>query len=161
MYKFPSKQIGLEDFGLPLGVKISSDNRWVKKAKLIPWEEIELKYAALFKNRKGNVAKPLCLALGALIIQTEYQYSDVETALQIQETPCLQFFCGLPAYEDKQPFDSSLMVYFRKRLTPEILGEINEMIISKIKDDELPPDPPSTINTLLLDCCGVLSSFRR
>ena len=29
----------------------------------------------------------------------------------------------------KLPFDPSLMVYFRKRLTPEVLGEINEMIV--------------------------------
>jgi hypothetical protein len=39
----------------------------------------------------------------------------------------------MPSYEEKLPFDSSLMVYFRKRLTPEILGDINEMIISKAK----------------------------
>ena len=142
MYRFPSKQIGLEDFGLPMGVKISTDNRWVKKAALIPWEEIEKRYAALFKNRKGNVAKPLRLALGSLIIQTERGISDVETALQIKETPCLQYFCGMPTYEDKPPFNPSAMVFFRKRLTPEILGEINEMIISKSNDDDLPPEPP-------------------
>ena len=140
MYKFPSKQIGINDFGMPSGVKLDSENRWVKKAALIPWDEIESRYAALFKNRKGNVAKPLRLALGSLIIQTERGISDVETALQIQETPCLQYFCGMPAYEDKLPFDPSLMVYFRKRLTPEILGEINEMIIAKSKDGKPPPD---------------------
>jgi len=32
---------------------------------------------------------------------------------------------------DEAPFDPSLLVWFRKRLTPEILGEINEMIIAK------------------------------
>lgn len=93
----------LSDFGLPMGVTLSPDNRWVKKAELIPWEEIEIRYAALFKNRKGNVAKPLRLALGALIIQTERRLSDEETPLQIQETPCLQYFCGLPEYKDKLP----------------------------------------------------------
>ena len=45
----------------------------------------------------------------------------------IQENPYLQYFCGYPGYDDeKLPFDPSLMVYFRKRLTPEVLGEINE-----------------------------------
>ena len=127
MYKFLSKQMSISDFGMPLGITLSPDNRWAKKADTIPWDEIEIRYAALFKNKKGNVAKPLRLALGALIIQTEYQYPDTEVPLQIQETPCLQFFCGLPEYQDKPPFDSSLMVYFRKRLTPEIFGEINEM----------------------------------
>jgi len=28
------------------------------------------------------------------------------------------------------------MVYFRKRLTPEVLGEINEMIIANARNDE-------------------------
>ena len=82
--------------------------------------------AALFSNRKGNVIKPLRLALGACIIQAEYGYSDEETAMQIQENPHLQSFCGYPGYDDeKLPFDPSLMVYFRKRLAPEVLGEIN------------------------------------
>ena len=140
MYKFPSKQISFSDFGQPVGMKISSDNRWVKKAELIPWDEIEIRYAGLFKNRKGNVAKPLRLALGALIIQTERRLSDEETPLQIRETPCLQYFCGMPEYKDELPFDPSLMVYFRKRLTPEILGEINEMIIAKAGEKDKPED---------------------
>ena len=80
------------------------------------------------------MAKPLRLALGACIIQAEYGYSDEETALQIQENPYLQYFCGYPGYDDeKLPFDPSLMVYFRKRLTPEVLGEINEMILRDAK----------------------------
>jgi len=141
MYKFPSKQISVTDFWMRLGLKLDPENRWVKKAETIPWEDIELRYAALFQNGKGNVAKPLRMALGALLIQTEYQYSDTEVPLQIQETPCLQYFCGLPGYEDKPPFDSSLMVYFRKRLTREILGEINEMVIARAEKKEPPPPP--------------------
>lgn len=46
----------------------------------IPWPEIEKRCATLFTNRKGNVAKPLRLALGVCIIQAEYGYSDEETA---------------------------------------------------------------------------------
>lgn len=34
-------------------------------------------------NRKGNVAKPLCLALGVCIIQSEYSFSDEEIAQMI------------------------------------------------------------------------------
>ena len=46
----------------------------------------------------------------------------------------MQYFCGYPGYDDeKLPFDPSLMVYFRKRLTPEVLGEINEMILRDAK----------------------------
>lgn len=136
MYKFGDNQISFSDFGQPVGMKMNPNNRWVRKAETIPWKECEIRYAHLFKNKKGNVAKPLRLALGACIIQAEYGYSDEETVLQIQENPYLQFFCGFPGYRDERPFDPSLMVYFRKRLTPEILGEINELIVKRAKASE-------------------------
>ena len=86
-------------------------------------------------------------------------YSDEEVALQIQETAYLQFFCGYTEYNDeKLPFDPSLMVYFRKRLTPEILGEINEMIISNADEepnensnDDNDSNPPSNSGTMIVD----------
>ena len=135
MYRYSNGQISLADFKQPVGMNLKERNRWVKKAQTIPWLEIEKRYAALFTNRKGNVAKPLRLALGACIIQAEYGFSDEETALMIQENPYLQYFCGYPGYDDeKLPFDPSLMVYFRKRLTPEVLGEINEMIVRDAKE---------------------------
>ena len=136
MYKYKSGQISITDFGQPLGMKLNENNRWVKKAELIPWEKIEKQYAGLFKSKTGNTAKPLRLVLGACIIQTEYGFSDEETALMIQENPYLQYFCGYDSYDDsKPPFDPSSMVYFRKRLTPEILGEINELILSENQKD--------------------------
>ena len=138
MYRYSNGQISLADFKQPVGMNLKESNRWVKKAQTIPWPEIEKRCAALFTNRKGNVAKPLRLALGACIIQAEYGYSDEETALQIQENPYLQYFCGYPGYDDeKLPFDPSLMVYFRKRLTPEVLGEINEMIVRDAKERQV------------------------
>lgn len=135
MYRYSNGQISLADFKQPVGMNLKESNRWVKKALTIPWLEIEKRYAALFTNRKGNVAKPLRLALSACIIQAEYGFSDEETALMIQENPYLQYFCRYPGYDDeKLPFDPSLMVYFRKRLTPEVLGEINEMIVRDAKE---------------------------
>ena len=156
MYKIQSKQIGFTDFGMPLGMKLNPENRWVKKSDTIPWEEIEERYAALFKSEKGNVAKPLRLALGALIIQTDRGIVDTEVPLQIGETPCLQYFCGFSEYKDELPFDASSLVHFRKRLTAEILGEINEMIIANATRQEKDPaddddvDPPNG-GTLLVD----------
>lgn len=102
MYRYSNGQISLADFKQPVGMNLKESNRWVKKAQTIPWPEIEKRCAALFTNRKGNVAKPLRLALGACIIQAEYGYSDEETALQIQENPYLQYFCGYPGYDDEK-----------------------------------------------------------
>ena len=175
MYRYSNGQISLSDFKQPVGMNLKESNRWVKKAQTIPWLDIEKRYAKLFTNRKGNVAKPLRLALGACIIQAEYGFSDEETALMIQENPYLQYFCGYPGYDDeKLPFDPSLMVYFRKRLTPEILGEINEMILSDAKerqekeaeqnrnddDDSAPPSGGGNSGTLIVDATCAPSNIR-
>lgn len=169
MYRYSNGQISLSDFKQPVGMNLKENNRWVKKAQTIPWIEIEKRYAALFTNRKGNVAKPLRLALGACIIQTEYGYSDDEITLQIQENPYLQYFCGYAGYDDsKLPFDPSLMVYFRKRLTPEVLGEINEMILrdaarsEEKKDDNDDDDDDGSGNsgTLTIDATCAPSNIR-
>ena len=174
MYRYSNGQISLTDFKQPVGMNLKESNRWVKKAQTIPWLEIEKRYAALFTNRKGNVAKPLRLALGACIIQAEYSFSDEETALMIQENPYLQYFCGYPGYDDeKLPFDPSLMVYFRKRLTPEVLGEINEMIVRDAKerqekgagskDDDDSDDAPGSggnRGTMIMDATCAPSNIR-
>ena len=166
MYRYSNGQISLSDFKQPVGMNLKESNRWVKKAQTIPWLDIEKRYAKLFTNRKGNVAKPLRLALGACIIQAEYGYSDEETALQIQENPYLQYFCGYAGYDDERlPFDPSLMVYFRKRLTPEVLGEINEMILgtaAKTNDNDKhdPPAGGGNSGTLIVDATCAPSNIR-
>ncbi len=169
MYRYSNGQISLSDFKQPVGMNLKENNRWVKKAQTIPWREIEKRYAALFTNRKGNVAKPLRLALGACIIQAEYGYSDEEVSLQIQENPYLQYFCGYAGYDDsKLPFDPSLMVYFRKRLTPEVLGEINEMILrdaakaeeKKDDNDDDSDDDNGNSGTLTIDATCAPSNIR-
>ncbi|WP_289391605.1 transposase, partial [uncultured Phocaeicola sp.] len=74
-----------------MGLHMNSDNRWIKLADRIPWDEFEVKYARLFPSGTGNVAKPFRMALGALIIQTKFQYSDRELVEQITENPYLQY----------------------------------------------------------------------
>ena len=95
---------------------------------MIPWDEIEDRYAELFPSKVGMPAKPLRTALGSLLIQKEYGYSDRELVEQIKENPYYQYFIGLPGYEYKAPFVPSLLVEFRKRLDENVLAEINEMI---------------------------------
>jgi len=137
MYRYSNGQISLMDFQQPMGMQLREDNRWVKKAQMIPWNKIEKKYADLFPSKTGNVAKPLQLALGACLIQLEFGFSDVEVALQIQENAYMQYFCGYSGYDDsKPPFEASSMVHFRKRLTPEIIAEINEMIIQEAQKSD-------------------------
>ena len=131
MYKFKrEKQISFTDFNQPQGMQMNPDNRWVKKATMIPWDTIEAEYAKLFPSHTGMPAKPLRMALGSLLIQKQYHYPDEELVEQIRENPYYQYFIGLPGYEDKIPFVPSLLVEFRKRLSEDVLNEINEMIIA-------------------------------
>ena len=55
------RQLGLTDFNQPIGLKMNPENRWVKKAELIPWPAIEDRYAELFPSKTGMPAKPLRL----------------------------------------------------------------------------------------------------
>jgi len=153
-------QLAFEDFDQPLGLTMNPQNRWVKKAEMIPWSELEQDYAKLFKNKKGNIAKPFRMAFGSLLIQTEYSYSDEETVAQIQENPYLQFFIGLSGYQQEKPFDSSTMVYFRKRLTPENLQEINDKIIAYHNSEHDSDDDGNHHGTLMLDATCVPSNIK-
>ena len=43
-------QMEFEDFYLPFGGKLRSDNRWVVLSKQIPWERIEQEYSMNFSQ---------------------------------------------------------------------------------------------------------------
>lgn len=133
------------DFNQPMGLHMNSDNRWIKLADRIPWDEFEVKYARLFPSGTGNVAKPFRMALGALIIQTKFQYSDRELVEQITENPYLQYFIGLPGYQEEAPFDAGTLVLFRKRISAEMLMEVNEYLPAHKDDDN--NTPPSSGNS--------------
>jgi hypothetical protein len=122
-------QLSFEDFFLPFGGKLSGDNRWIKLAELIPWDELEDDYAAQFCKGFGAPAKPFRMALGALIIKARLGLTDEELVEQIKENPYLQFFIGLEAFQYSAPFDSSMMVYFRKRLPEAVVNDCNERIV--------------------------------
>ena len=121
----------IEEFELPFGGKLNSNNRWIKLSEVIPWEKVEEIYSKNFTNHTGSPAKKARLALGALLIKERMNLTDAETVEQIKENPYLQFFLGQTRYEsEKSLFDSSMMVHFRKRFDSETLQEINEMIIN-------------------------------
>ena len=113
-------------------------------AEQIPWDVFESKYAELFPNDTGNVAKPLRTALGSLIIQKKLCFSDRELVEQITENPYLQYFIGLPGYQEEPPFDASTLVLFRKHLSPEIIMEANDYILNQDDDKKDPPSEDSS-----------------
>lgn len=76
------------------------------------------------------------LPFGALFIKQEFNITDEETILQIQEKAYLQYFIGFHEFTTAQPFTPSLMVSFRKRFPEEILNEFNEHLFLDGKSDD-------------------------
>ena len=137
MYRHNQRQIEFEDFVLPFSGKLRSDNRWVKLAKFIPWDEFEPAYRkAASKSSLGPPAKSVRVALGALIIKERLGTSDEETVEQIRENPYLQYFLGYKEYKDEHPFDASMFVYFRKRFKQSRLSDLNEVVAKKALEEE-------------------------
>lgn len=128
------------DFELPFGGNLSLLNRWVKMAELIPWSEFEAEYAKNFPTEKGAPAKSWRMALGALIIKEKLGISDRETVEQIRENPYLQYFIGQSSYSNEPPFDPSLFVHFRERISPNLINKVNKRMVEKMR--ELTPIKP-------------------
>jgi hypothetical protein len=169
MYQIPEQlQKELKDFYLPFGGSLDEQNRWVRLTEIIPWDEIEKRYARQFSKELGAPAKRSRMALGALIIKQRLRVSDEETVEQIRENPYLQFFLGLSGFTTEIPFDASMMVYFRKRFGAKTLGEINELLIAEknreTAEEEKPEKPkkkdPPNQGQLILDASCVPQDIR-
>ena len=165
MYKRNNSNPEFENFYLPFGGKLQSDNRWISLAKLIPWDEIEELYKSQF-SKTGAPAKSLRVALGALIIKEKLKLTDEETVEQILENPYLQYFIGMEEYRYEQPFDPSMMVHFRKRLNLKTISEINDLVCRAKKEKEIPAEkddedpPPSNTGKLLVDATCAPADIR-
>ena len=161
--KHHNGQLAIEEFHVPFGGKLDSDNRWVIFSSLMPWEELEQTYAPQFSPTTGAPAKPVRLSLCALFIKQRLGLSDEETVDQIRENDYMQFFLGFDSYSSKTQFDPSMMVHFRKRFSEEELNRINELIavrgnamvieaVASLLDEDDSDDPDSDAgNQLAID----------
>ena len=141
MYRHNS-QMHFFDYTLADVFELDVKNRWVKRAKMVPWEMAEERYSQMFR-KVGRPAKDIRMALGALLIKEYLGCSDEETVQSIAEQPYLQHFIGLKKFTNKPPFDSSLMVWFRKRLSAGFMAELNEAICkteAKMAEEAIPSD---------------------
>ena len=123
MYRRPSPgQLSFEDFYLPFGGQLSADNRWVRLASIMPWEQFESSYVEQLSAKQGAPAKSFRMALGALIIQEHLGLSDRETVQQVRENPYLQYFLGFHEYQYEAAFDGSMMMSLTMGLIDEQTG---------------------------------------
>ena len=141
MYRKRDKnQLTMEEFYLPFGEGLRSDNRWIRMSRLIPWDLVEEIYADCLSAEKGRAAIPSRVAFGALYIKEQENLTDAGTVMYLSENPYAQYFVGLKEFRTEPLFDASMMVHFRKRFGPEMVAKINERLYEQTNPQE--KDPP-------------------
>jgi hypothetical protein len=124
-----AKQLTIAEFDWPFETALDKNNRWVKLSGCIPWDELAESYYQGLSTERGRPAKDARLVIGAVIIKHKLCLSDVEAVQQIQENPYLQYFVGLPGFQQEEPFAPSLLVEIRKRMGPTVFEDFNRAII--------------------------------
>ena len=124
----PDGQLALDAMLCPLTELLDAENRWVRRALLIPWEALEQALGQRLYARTGAPAKPLRLMLGAYIVRQTLRLSDAEALRQIQESPYLQHFIGCHCFEHEPPFSVSTLADFRRRLDLHALRTIRRAV---------------------------------
>jgi len=139
------------DFYLPFDGKLDPNNRWVKLAETIPWDELGAVYCRSLSRTMGPPATPSRVVIGAMIIKHMKKLADEEVIEDIRENPYYQYFLGFSDFQNRTIFVPSLFVEIRKRLGQEQLSEINHLFLSHVnKDsnqDDRPTDPPTNSPT--------------
>jgi hypothetical protein len=131
MYDKPDRnQMTFLDFKVPFGGELDANNRWVKMAKIMPWDMIEAIYANSFTNSRsdGRPPIPARMAFGSLFIKENENFPQVRTMQHISENVYMQYFLGLNEFNPEPLFDSSMLTYFSKRFTKDDIAMINEEI---------------------------------
>ncbi|MBF0323410.1 MAG: IS5 family transposase [Magnetococcales bacterium] len=128
------KQPTLPGFESPFERSLSPNNRWIKLADVVPWDEFATAYYSGMCADQGAPAKPARLMVGAVIIKHRQRWTDEETVLQIQENPYLQFFCGFSGFTLDQPFAPSLFVEIRKRMGAAVYEQFEQSVATKLSD---------------------------
>ncbi|HEY9298217.1 MAG TPA: IS5 family transposase, partial [Phormidium sp.] len=92
-----------------------------------------------FSEEMGAPAKAFRMALGALIIKEKLGISDRETVEQIKENPYLQYFIGLSEYSNSAPFNASMLVHFRTRISANLVNKVNQVMVKRMREAKSEP----------------------
>ncbi len=131
----PASQLTLAGFEHPFERALDPENRWVKRAKAIPWDELAAIYARNLDSNSGRQSVDIRLVIGALIIKHKQKPGDRETISTISENIYIQYFCGYKAFQVEDPFDASLFVDIRKRMGADSFDAFHDAVIAR--SDEL------------------------
>ena len=134
----------------PMFARLDKTNRWVVLSDKIPWDDlVNIFYSFHPPHATGRKGLSPRIIIGSVIIKHFYDYDDRETLEQIRENAYLQYFIGLETFMTDPPFDSSLFVEIRHKLTPGLQQRISEKLFGMIEkplsidnsEEKKPGDP--------------------
>ena len=119
----------------PMFARLDKTNRWVVLSDKIPWDDlVNIFYRFHPPNATGRKGLSPRIIIGSVNIKHFYDYDDRETLEQIRENAYLQYFIGLETFMTDPPFDSSLFIEIRHKLTPGLQQRISEKLFGIIEN---------------------------
>jgi transposase, IS5 family len=116
--------------------QIDTNNRWIKLAELVPWDEIDPIYRKHFDARKQSVIKSNRLIMGLMLGQMLMELSDKAVLEYFHENPYFQYFCGQDTFMaklDKPIIHSSLLSKRRRRLGSDYARQFEQAVLMILK----------------------------
>lgn len=87
----------------------------VKLADELSWDKIESEFQDLY-SETGRPSIPIRKIAGLLLLKAMFNESDESVVERWIENPYWQYFTGEEFFQNRQPFDPSEFVHFRRRL---------------------------------------------
>ncbi|MCB9285410.1 MAG: IS5 family transposase [Lewinellaceae bacterium] len=129
----PASERTLALFSTPFEQKLSPENRWVRMAELVPWDEMAEVFFSCLSTDQGRLTVDLRVILGALMVKHIERLSDEDTIQYIQENIYAQYFVGLSSFQIEPVFVPSLFVEIRKRLGQKGSARLNDLMIRQAR----------------------------
>jgi IS5 family transposase len=157
----PANQLTLSGFSHPFEQSLSP-NRWVKLARIIPWDALASVYSKSLNTTCGRESIDVRMVIGAIIVKHKIGLDDRGTVAMISENIYLQYFCGLTSFQSQAPFHPTVFVDIRKRMGANDFDIWNALIIKEaddlkpakkkmIRNDDDQINPPKNKGTLKID----------
>ncbi|HKK73865.1 MAG TPA: transposase [Saprospiraceae bacterium] len=134
IYYTPASERTLSLFKTPFDQSLSPENRWVKMAELVPWDEMAKVFFSSLSKNQGRPTVDLRVVLGALLVQHLERLTDEDTIQYIQENIYAQYFVGLSSFQIEPVFVPSLFVEIRKRLGAKGAAQLNDLIVKQARE---------------------------
>jgi len=137
MIRYTSQQqMVIEEFKTPFQASIDKENRWIKLARILPWDALASIYYRAMSSDMGAPSIDARIVIGAMIIKHKLKLDDREAIETIRENPYVQYFLGLSQYTYEAVFDRSLFTALRYRLGAEKFDAMTRQIILKSEGKE-------------------------